>query len=585
MSHFDSRPDRGRPSFGDNRGGGRPSFGGGGQGGGYGGGEHGGGQGGGYGDGGGRGGPPRDGRGGPPRGGFGGDRGRPMGGPGGGRFDRPDPRDQRDEKMPTPPKANVVFKDDAVCVVDKPAGLPIRGEDHNTLRESVWQLAFVRREKMRPAHEIDTLASGAVLLVRTRDETETPRQMTRPETNYLCVVEGVYDEEVAQSGSSINGPIVGSTSTSANPVTHFRVLESGNGLSLLQVRARPDLDGQIRQHLASSGHPIVGDKDLGAVRDDLYRLGMHAFEIRYEDPESEKVSRVRVPAPRSFWSVMGVEPAPMMASEVAELPKEAEEEGWDRVAGWYDNLLSVKGSDHHENLILPALERLIGLESGQRLLDVACGQGLVSRHMINVQPGATAVGVDLSEELIKRAHGQSPESISYVVGDVRALGEADLGDEEFDAAVCVLALMNIDRIEDVFSGAMERLKPGGKMVSVVIHPAFRNPGATAWGWILDERTRQPVQFRRVDQYMTSRTQDIVMNPGQVSSGIAAITTQTHHRPMSAYINAITASGMLVDSVEEWSSKRVSQPGPRSKAENLAREEIPMFLAIRAVKPG
>ena len=202
MSHFDSRPDRGRPSFGDNRGGGRPSFGGGGQGGGYGGG----GQGGGYGDGGGRGGPPRDGRGGPPRGGFGGDRGRPMGGPGGGRFDRPDPRDQRDEKMPTPPKANVVFKDDAVCVVDKPAGLPIRGEDHNTLRESVWQLAFVRREKMRPAHEIDTLASGAVLLVRTRDETETPRQMTTCAWSKACTTRKSHNPGLLSTARSSAAP-------------------------------------------------------------------------------------------------------------------------------------------------------------------------------------------------------------------------------------------------------------------------------------------------------------------------------------------------------------------------------------------
>lgn len=576
MSSFDSRPGGDRPSFGGNRGQDRSQ------------------QGGGYGGGGGRGGPPRSG---PPRGNFGGHGGGhggggqggygggqrggpPFGGDRGGRFDRPD---ERDEKMPTPPKAKVVMKDDAVCVVDKPAGLPIRGEDHNTLRESVWQLAFVRREKMRPAHEIDTLASGAVLLVRTRDETETPRQMTRPETNYLCVVEGVFDEEIRKTGSSINGKVVGSTSTGANPVTHFRVLESGNGLSLLQVRARPDLDGQIRQHLASAGHPIIGDTDLGATRDDVYRLAMHAYEVRYEDPETEKVSRVRVPAPRSFWSVMGVEPAPMMASDEAELPKDAEDEGWDRVAGWYDNLLSVKGSDHHENLVLPGVERLIGLESGQRILDIACGQGLVSRHLIASQPGATAFGVDLSERLIERAHGQSPESISYAVGDARKLDDVDMGDELFDSAVCVLALMNIDSIDDVFAGAMARLKPGGNMVSVIIHPAFRNPGATAWGWILDERTRQPTQFRRIDRYMSEKTTDIVMNPGQVSSGIQAITTQTHHRPMSSYINSMAKAGFMIDAVEEWSSKRVSQPGPRANAENTARVEIPMFMAIRAVK--
>lgn len=282
---------------------------------------------------------------------------------------------------------------------------------------------------------------------------------------------------------------------------------------------------------------------------------------------------------------MGIEPAALMASEETELPKDAEEEGWDRVAGWYDNLLSVKGSDHHENLILPGVERLIGLEPGQRLLDVACGQGLVARHLINKQPGATAMGVDLSERLIKRAHEQSPESISFSVGDARTLGDADLGDDLFDAAVCVLALMNIDQVDEVFAGAMSRLKPGGKMVSVILHPAFRNPGATAWGWILDERTRQPVQFRRVDQYMTPRTQDIVMNPGQVSAGVEAITTQTHHRPMSSYINAICQSGMMIDVVEEWSSNRTSQPGPRAKAENTAREEIPMFMAIRSIRPS
>lgn len=515
----------------------------------------------------------------PRGGGFSGGRGGP---PQRGQFDRRDMR--QPPKGPKPPKAVVVFKDDAVCVVDKPAGLPIRGEDHNTLRESVWELPFVRREKMRPAHEIDTMASGAVLLVRTRDETETPRQMTRPETNYLVLVEGIFDEEVVKSGSSINGPIEGSKSKGANPITHYRVLETNNGLSLLQVRARPDLPGQIRQHLASIGHPVVGDHVLNATRDDVHRVALHAYEVRYEDPETEKVSRVRVPAPRSFWSVMGATPPVGMAAEDEDLPISADEEGWDRVAGWYDDLLSHKGSDHHEDLILPGVERLVGLDSGERLLDVACGQGLVSRHLIQQQPGASAMGVDLSPQLIERASGQSPESISYLVGDARSLDDVELGEHPFDASVCVLALMNIDRIDEVFQGINARLKPGGRMVCVILHPAFRNPGATAWGWIHDERTRQPMQFRRVDQYMSQRSQDIVMNPGEVSSGARAITTQTHHRPIGTYISAIGKSGLLVDTIEEWSSKRVSEPGPRAKAENHAREEIPMFMAIRAIRP-
>lgn len=548
MPHSDSRSgsDRGRPPFGNNRGGGRPAFGG-----------------------------NNSGRGGPPRG------GRPMGRPGGGSFGRPDLRSA--PKTPKPPKADVVFKDDWICVLNKPAGLPIRGESHETLRESAWELGFVRKLKMRPAHEIDTLASGGVLLVKTRGEVDSPREMTRPETNYLVVVEGEYDEDVVKSGSSINGPVEGSKSSGANPVTHFRVLETGAGLSLLQVRARPDLQGQIRQHLAQSGHPILGDTDFGSTRDDLKRLAMHAFEIRYEDPETEKIARVRVPAPHSFWSVMGAEPAMGMSAEAEEIESNPDQEGWDKVAGWYDNLLSVRGSDHHEDLILPGVTRLVNLQPNERLLDVACGQGLVARHLIAQQPGATAVGIDASPELIERASGQSPESISYVVGDARSLGDSELGDQEYDAAVCVLALMNIDHLDDVFAGVSSRLKVGGRFVAVILHPAFRNPGATAWGWITDERTRQPVQFRRVDQYMSERTQEIVMNPGQVSSGATAIKTHTHHRPMSSYVTSMGKNGLLVDTIEEWSSKRESEPGPRAKAENTAREEIPMFMAIRAIR--
>jgi hypothetical protein len=143
--------------------------------------------------------------------------------------------------------------------------------------------------------------------------------------------------------------------------------------------------------------------------------------------------------------------------------------------------------------------------------------------------------------------------------------------------------MNIDRIDEVFAGIASKLKVGGRFVAVILHPAFRNPGATAWGWITDERTRQPLQFRRVDQYMSERTQEIVMNPGEVSSGAAAIKTQTHHRPMSSYISAMGKQGLLVNAIEEWSSQRQSEPGPRAKAENTAREEIPMFMAIRAIR--
>ncbi len=501
--------------------------------------------------------------------------GRP-GGFGGGRDDRRD-------NMPRPPKAKIIFKDAFVMAVYKPAGIPVKGGNSPTLVESVDQIAGARRSRMRVAHDIDAYASGVVLFAETRKSEDTPRQQTRPETTYVVVVEGVFDEEEHRVGKTINAPVSKWSGQGATPATNMRVLDSGNGLSILQVRARPDLPGQIREHLALSGHPIVGDRHNGATRDDLRRLAMHAAEVRLTHPEEDKRERYKCPTPASFWQVLGKEPPQGVVGSVdLEEEKNLEDpKGWDHVAGWYDDLITERGSVHHETVIVPGVTRMLDLKPGERLLDVACGQGLLCEHLAQRTPADEFVGVDLSPALIEKATERATDRTRYMVGDVQKLGELELG--EFDAASCVMALMNFDRIEPVFEGVAAALKPGGRLVCVILHPAFRITGSTAWGWTTDERTREAVQYRRVDQYMSDQAQQIVMNPGKVAHGEKAITTTTHHRPMSRYINALGEAGLLVDSIEEWTSTKVSEPGPRAIAENLARREIPLFMAIRATR--
>jgi hypothetical protein len=109
----------------------------------------------------------------------------------------------------------------------------------------------------------------------------------------------------------------------------------------------------------------------------------------------------------------------------------------------------------------------------------------------------------------------------------------------------------------------------------MMHPAFRGPKETRWGW--DEAER--AQFRRVDRYLLPRKSPIVTHPGKS----ADVYTWTFHRPIGAYVKALRNAGLLVDALEEWPSHKTSGPGPRAAAENQARKEIPMFLAVRAVK--
>jgi hypothetical protein len=76
-----------------------------------------------------------------------------------------------------------------------------------------------------------------------------------------------------------------------------------------------------------------------------------------------------------------------------------------------------------------------------------------------------------------------------------------------------------------------------------------------------------------------------MNPGGAAKGQKPVTTLTYHRPIQYYVRAMAEAGLLVNAIEEWPSLRQSQPGPRAQAENRARREIPMFLAVRGVRMG
>jgi ubiquinone/menaquinone biosynthesis C-methylase UbiE len=241
------------------------------------------------------------------------------------------------------------------------------------------------------------------------------------------------------------------------------------------------------------------------------------------------------------------------------------------VAHWYDRLVGDEGSEYQRHVVHPGVLRLLALQPGESVVDVACGQGALARLLTG--RGAEVTGVDAAPELIAAARERGPQSIRYHVADARELGF--LPEAHFAAAACVLAIQNIHPIQPVFEGVRRALKPGGRFVLAMMHPAFRGPKETRWGW--DDAAG--VQFRRVDRYLLPRKSPIVTHPGKTPD----VYTWTFHRPIGAYVKALRNAGLLVDALEEWPGHKTSEPGPRAAAENAARKEIPMFLAIRAVK--
>jgi ubiquinone/menaquinone biosynthesis C-methylase UbiE len=242
---------------------------------------------------------------------------------------------------------------------------------------------------------------------------------------------------------------------------------------------------------------------------------------------------------------------------------------WDQAARWYDALVGDHGSDFQKDIIMPGATKLMGLKKGQRVLDLACGQGVFSRYLL--AKGMQVEGLDVSEEFLQLARKRSKPSIQFHLADAR---EADTFKEShFDAVACLLALQNMEEIGPTFKNVARWLKPDGRFVMVVTHPCFRIPRQTHWGW--DEEKK--IEYRRVDRYASDLSIPIITPPLAGSKGH----TVTYHRSLQTYFTALAGAGLWVESLEEWTSKKESQSGKRAKAENRARKEIPLFLSLCA----
>jgi 23S rRNA pseudouridine1911/1915/1917 synthase len=197
----------------------------------------------------------------------------------------------------------VVFEDDHLMVVDKPAGVvthPAPGTRGPTLADALAARgAAGGSEPERPGivHRLDRDTSGLLIVARSEEAYQALRRMIRARDvrrEYLALVAGHPE---ADSGT-IDAPLgrdrtrrtVVSTRSDRprGAVTHFRVLERLARTTLLRVRLETGRTHQIRAHLAAIGHPICGDRAYGG-RECGRRLGLdrqflHSAEVMFRHP-------------------------------------------------------------------------------------------------------------------------------------------------------------------------------------------------------------------------------------------------------------------------------------------------------------
>lgn len=242
---------------------------------------------------------------------------------------------------------------------------------------------------------------------------------------------------------------------------------------------------------------------------------------------------------------------------------------WGKFAKTYDRRSEGDATSYQHQILLPNILRLVAPKKGEMILDLACGQGFFSRAF--VQAGACVIGVDAARQMITLARKRV--SGDFFVSRSDNLHMID--SESIDKICIILALQNIENVFGALKECARVLKLYGKLFIVLNHPVLRIPRLTSWEYDKEKK----IEYRRIDRYLSEMPIKIFMHPGAAPKQY----TTSYHRPLQYYMKALKEVGFALTDLEEWTSHRESTRGPRVKAENRARNEIPLFLFFEAQK--
>ena len=259
-----------------------------------------------------------------------------------------------------------------------------------------------------------------------------------------------------------------------------------------------------------------------------------------------------------------------------ELTRETQEI-WEHNAQWWDQAVG-EGDRFQQHLVLPATERLLETRPEQRILDLACGNGLFARRL--AARGARVLACDFSPTFLQLAKARTQDHadrIEYRQVDLTQKDEIlAVGAQRFDAAVCGMALMDIAAIEPLLQGLAVLLRPGGRFVFSVLHPCFNTTGTS----ILAEQEDRAGVLRtthsvRVTRYLGLEPEKGIGIPGQPAL------QYYFHRPLSVLFPACFRAGFVMTGIEE---PAFSERGDARPMNWDSLPEIPPVLVARLELP-
>lgn len=211
--------------------------------------------------------------------------------------------------IPTKMPLDIVYEDDWLLVINKPAGIAIhpsvRHFDNSLSNGIRYYFDKINlKKKIRVVNRLDKDTSGLVVFAKCEYIQEILNTSNDIKKEYLCLCSGRFKEKYGTINKPIarkNGSIIERCIDKSGKIaiTHYKVLKEFNDYSVVSCVLETGRTHQIRVHMASISHPLLGDTLYG-YSSLISRQALHCYKIKFIHPITKNKLELTAPIPKDF---------------------------------------------------------------------------------------------------------------------------------------------------------------------------------------------------------------------------------------------------------------------------------------------
>ena len=201
----------------------------------------------------------------------------------------------------TPINLNIVFEDDSLLILNKPAGIAVHPSilhytDSLSNGVKYYFDTIGLKRKIRPVNRLDLNTSGLIIFAKNEYIQEALIQQMNKHIfvkEYIAIVNGHFDNTsgtinlpIARKNNSIIERCISNDGQEA--VTDYEVIENFDNYSIVKCKLRTGRTHQIRVHMSAIGHPIIGDTLYGFPSNFINRQALHSYKIAFIHPVTKE---------------------------------------------------------------------------------------------------------------------------------------------------------------------------------------------------------------------------------------------------------------------------------------------------------